>query len=230
MPAKKRIKLEALEDLPSQPSTAVWDSQVSCADELKGEKDETEDADEFHEEDLPPYHEFHRHRGLQDTAIHLFKRWKGLEWTKWQSDETLLEEFCHRCHRYHPAVEDVKSLWSWSYEERLSNAMPTYRAALKLHVMDDKTFQGSEWRIARKVAMKDAIRAFSQDLEVQEIAKDLPPRQKRIKEANSLRSYEKKEMRAAGIDPKVVQKELMQVVFLHFRKLGGRNAIWDGNA
>mmetsp|Transcript_25208 Transcript_25208/g.52318 ORF Transcript_25208/g.52318 Transcript_25208/m.52318 type:complete len:157 (-) Transcript_25208:97-567(-) len=132
--------------------------------------------------------------------------------------------------RYHPfAKQDL--LWSLSFEEESGSGPRTkYRATLTTYVLNDRKFQGKMSSTSMRLAEESAVIAFREDPEVREIAKVLPPPRKKIKEWVHLNSQERERLVAAGFDTSIVLEEFVQSVYMHFRELGCRTALWDGNA
>eukprot|EP00438_Fugacium_kawagutii_P020884 Skav211775 [mRNA] locus=scaffold305:59966:60415:+ [translate_table: standard] len=139
------------------------------------------------------------------------------------SIEGLVQPFLHR---YHAGTEDVSHLWSFSYHHHgvwLKATLTTSGIA-----REDRSFEGKEWCYSSRLAEMSAIRVFREDADVRRIAKRLPPTMARMRDSCRLKKDEKAAVRAAGIDPRVVVRELVQAVYMHFRDLGCRTALWDG--
>eukprot|EP00438_Fugacium_kawagutii_P032468 Skav227704 [mRNA] locus=scaffold79:2593:3036:+ [translate_table: standard] len=136
----------------------------------------------------------------------------------------LHEWFC----RYHPGVAN-QDLWTISFEER-EGPRPLFKATLHAHSLRERKFESPTWFPSERLAETAVIKVFRDDPEVQEIARHLPPPQKRVKDSVRMTRAEKDPLEAHGFDTGMVLKELAQRVYIHFRDLGCRNAIWDGNA
>ena len=234
----------------SAASTAVPDSQtfltqdfdqlgLSFDDEVPStQRDEGEESllgadaqeplggvdDEDGDEELPPYHEFHTHRNVRRKAAILVKKYRGMNLLEREpSVEGLLQPFLHRYH----GIENVNHLWSFSYQYYGK----WVKATLKTSGIsrDDRVFEGGEWCYSTRLAEMAAIQVFREDAEVRAIAEQIPPTMQRIRENCLLNKHQKKALRDCDIDPGVVHKELMQILYMHFRALGCRTALWDGN-
>ena len=215
MPAKKRIKLEQPEIREAEFSTAldptVPDPQAAL----------NSDAGEDQEE-LPPYHEYHAHRNLRAKAIYLMKD-KGLKLANLPPTvKKLLRPFIHR---YYAGIEkpENSNLYHFAY----THQQKWVKATLVVALTTERWFEG-EWCWTQYDAEVSAIEAFRSDEEVLEIAENLPPMMNQIKKSVTLRREEKDRLHAANIPQAVVMKELIQAVYIHFRDLGCRTAIWDG--
>lgn len=166
-----------------------------------------------------------RPRNFYQMAVQLLD-FKGLDvYSVEPTRRGILHEWFHR---YHPGVLDDDALWTFSFSET-GGPRPFFKATLTAHSLKDRKFE-SEWCVTRGLAEQSAIKVFREDPEVQQIAKLLPPSQKKIKDKASMKKDEKDALKARGIDSGMVHKELVQRLYIHFRDLGCRNALWDGNA
>ena len=259
MPANKRMKREMHPSvLSSRASTAVPTSQTSLCEEseklgkdeeewveewlvhkAEPESDDGKDVEDGEEgEDFPEvkredadgfrldFDQFlTRPRNFYQMAVQLLD-FKGLDvYSVEPTRRGILHEWFHR---YHPGVLDDNALWTFSFGET-GGPRPLFKATLTAHSLKDRKFE-SEWCVTRRLAELSAIKVFREDPEVQQIAKLLPPSQKKIKDKASMKKEEKDALKARGIDSGMVHKELVQRVYIHFRDLGCRNALWDGNA
>eukprot|EP00438_Fugacium_kawagutii_P032659 Skav216055 [mRNA] locus=scaffold2261:43565:44035:- [translate_table: standard] len=94
-------------------------------------------------------------------------------------------------------------------------------------------WKGGNWRNIQRKAEISAMKTFQRDSEVLEIAKKLPPALDKIKkELNSLfsglpQTFVDKTSQA-GVSIWTVKRELVDAVYLLFRNMGCRTALWDG--
>ena len=168
-----------------------------------------------------------RNRDFYGLAVSLM-RLQGIDLRRFPpTTKGVVREFFQR---YHPfAKQDL--LWSLSFEEESGSGPRTkYRATLTTYVLNDRKFQGKMSSTSMRLAEESAVIAFREDPEVREIAKVLPPPRKKIKEWVHLNSQERERLVAAGFDTSIVLEEFVQSVYMHFRELGCRTALWDGNA
>ena len=92
----------------------------------------------------------------------------------------------------------------------------------------DMVFEGEAMRTPWQ-SERSACRKFIQDPAVLEAAHMLPPQMVTIKNRVNLLAKQKNELREQGYDPKEIQREMADKLYLAFRSLGCRTAIWDGN-
>ena len=243
----KRQKVERQQDpsetsddlhlLLSEASTPVPGSRALDEDfsfvKSEGEElpQEQLEEDEDEDEELPPYHELHHYRKLRSMARRLMKH-RGLDLNKYGSGVGILTDFFQRYHSLEDAEAGTKAsaYWKFSFEQTDNSTWPWYRvrATLTAHSLNERQFKG-DWCNSERLAEKSAINAFREDPEVSEIAKRLPPIMKRLRENLKLSKAEKSSIEAAGIQPRDVVNELMHTVYMYFRDLGCRTALWDGN-
>eukprot|EP00438_Fugacium_kawagutii_P008836 Skav208536 [mRNA] locus=scaffold1216:90493:90717:- [translate_table: standard] len=74
------------------------------------------------------------------------------------------------------------------------------------------------------------MEVFRSDWQIQKIAERLPPPTGNIRENTQLKTHEKDALKADGINTSEVQQELINAVYIHFRDLGCRTALWDDYA
>ena len=248
MPAKKRIKLEAISAVPgasdvAEASVGDCDEWKDCAEELiaKATGDELPFGPEEQvepeailqrKEEVPAFHELLVDRNFLEIAEKMMK-YKGFDIDNEAPTGRLLDGFCMR---YHPGISDAnaKTMWTLSFEESVCSGQGCgwymFKATLTMHLLRDRKFEG-EWVYHNKrMAERSAIVAFRDDPEVQEIAAWLPPGQKCIRNNIKPKPAEKEAALAHGIHWTVLHKELIKQLFLRFRDLGCRTALWDGHA
>ena len=243
----KRIKLEAPETFVSHASPAIPSSQTSVTGELKqlalaqcksqesliGAADVPIHPEMDDEDELPPYHELHEQRNFREKAIALMEH-KGMNLSALEpSIEGVLQPFLHRYHAGLNPENDVKHFWKFSFEEYWGDGPPQFLATLMISGISpkDREFKGTEWCCSPRKAQMSAIRVFCEDAEVQAIAEQLPPPYPKISESCKLKKGEKAAVKDAGIkEYKPVEKELQKFLYLRFRALGCRTALWDGNS
>ena len=208
MPANKRMKREMHPSvLSSRASTAVPTSQTSLCEEseklgkdeeewveewlvhkAEPESDDGKDVEDGEEgEDFPEvkredadgfrvdFDQFlTRPRNFYQMAVQLLD-FKGLDvYSVEPTRRGILHEWFHR---YHPGVLDDDALWTFSFGET-GGPRPLFKATLTAHSLKDRKFE-SEWCVTRRLAELSAIKVFREDPEVQQIAKLLPPSQKK---------------------------------------------------
>lgn len=92
----------------------------------------------------------------------------------------------------------------------------------------DMVFEGDAMRTPLQ-SERSACRKFIQDPAVLEAAHLLPPQMLHIKNRVNLLAKQKQALREQGYDPKELQREMENKLYLAFRSLGCRTAMWDGN-
>eukprot|EP00438_Fugacium_kawagutii_P006332 Skav213287 [mRNA] locus=scaffold2236:80465:80764:- [translate_table: standard] len=80
----------------------------------------------------------------------------------------------------------------------------------------------------REQAENATIRdVFLQDADVLDVAEKLPPTMDSIRQFTVLSTDQKKECRDQGIDRADLHRQLQHCIYMGFRELGCRNAVWD---
>ena len=74
-----------------------------------------------------------------------------------------------------------------------------------------------------------ARRCFTQDPDVLDACRKLPPALNKIRHLVSMSKKQKNALRMQGYDPQILQKEMGDKLHLKFRDFGCRTAVWDGN-
>ena len=184
---------------------------------------EAESSTAQNAEELPPYHEYHSHRNLRTKA----QRWmkdKKLNLQKLEpTQKKLLRPFLHR---YHAGIEKPEDRYC---HLEFANDEGWVKATLTVSLTTERCFEG-EWCWNEDDAEVSAVEAFRSDEEVLEIAENLPPTMGDIEKTVTLRREEIDRLHEANILEAVVMKELVQAVYIHFRELGCRTALWDSEA
>ena len=218
--------LEDLRDIKEEKE----DDEVEEVEEVKEEEllplqefHEDKEMEEVEEEELLPFHEFHSRDSARGCARSL-QHHIGMKFGDYKGRDAVTVFFC----RYTGCDEKDYSFdctWRRGY----------CKAVLKTPSLGDRTFEG-KWKRgsnrekSRHLAEFSAIDAFKADREVLEIAASLPPPITRIKEKIFLRKDEYLAVKAHGLVPTEVVRRMVHRVFLEFRELGCRTALWDGMA
>ena len=115
--------------------------------------------------------------------------------------------------------------WDFSYERKESRV----KATVKAYGLNGQCFEG-EWSINDHETEQSAITVFRDDPEVREISKVLPPSLKGIRENLRFNKQERALMEKEGLTVGDVTTVLSRAVYMQFRNLGCKTALWDGNA
>lgn len=107
------------------------------------------------------------------------------------------------------------------------------RSQLELLLHSSSQHPSTTWSLKvtpceRHSSPRDPL-AFIQDPAVLEAAHLLPPQMLHIKNRVNLLAKQKQALREQGYDPKELQREMENKLYLAFRSLGCRTAMWDGN-
>ncbi|CAE7576286.1 unnamed protein product [Symbiodinium sp. CCMP2592] len=94
---------------------------------------------------------------------------------------------------------------------------------------NNRSFRG-DWRHTVLEAQCSACEAFRSDREVMEISHCLPPAVEKIRKRFRLDKRHRKALRERGLEPSLVQREIVAAVYMGFQDIGCRTALWDGLA
>ena len=117
------------------------------------------------------------------------------------------------------------------FETQTVQGGPAYQTRLVTPSLYGWTFVG--YVCANKSAAEtSACCAFWNDCRVQEIASKVPPTSTKIKKCvtSQLKGPFKKSLQERGISLALLTKEARDAIFLKFKDMGCRLALWDGNA
>ena len=103
-----------------------------------------------------------------------------------------------------------------------------YVAELVTPSFYNKVFRGQAESSAEKAEVS-ACRCFTQDPDVLDACRKLPPALNKIRHLVSMSRRQKDALLAQGYDPGILQKEMGDKLHLKFRDFGCRTAVWDGN-
>lgn len=103
-----------------------------------------------------------------------------------------------------------------------------YVAELVMPSFYNKVFRGQAESSAEK-AEASACRCFTQDPDVLDACRKLPPALNKIRHLVSMSKKQKDALSKQGYDPQILQKEMGDKLHLKFRDFGCRTAVWDGN-
>ncbi|CAE7359780.1 unnamed protein product [Symbiodinium natans] len=79
----------------------------------------------------------------------------------------------------------------------------------------------------KREAENDACRAFKADKEVNEARRRLPPTMSTIRQYFTISRAQRDQLRALGMEPGTVQKDVSTCIYNGFRRLGCRTAFWE---
>lgn len=123
----------------------------------------------------------------------------------------------HRDHYYRHEQQD----WLWPDE-------PQIIAELVTPSFYNMVFRGQAKSTAVEAELS-ACRCFTQDPDVLDACRKLPPPLNKIRHLVSMSRKQKDALHKQGYDPQILQKEMGDKLHLKFRDFGCRTAVWDGN-
>ena len=141
----------------------------------------------------------------------------GIDLTAYQDPKTAVRDFLERYSNRQVKV---------TYQHKRNAAGIV--AKLVTPQFFERAFEGS-MAADEKGAEVSACKAFLKDPQVQQVSKLVPPSISLIRKRLQFNKYQKNSITEHGLCPRELQTEMVQEVYMTFRDMGCRTALWDEN-